>query len=72
MSRTLARIFLVAFLGSLVTLIAGGNYFVRSDIPDSMLPDWSRMDELFISACIAGVVSLLNALILWLERENGP
>ena len=70
MARKLLSIFLTAFLGSLVTLIAGGNYFLRSDIPDAMIPDWSRVDELLISATIAGVVALLNGIIIWLESDT--
>ena len=56
---------------SFTTLVVSGNYFLRSDIPTDMLPDWSRMDELLISAIIGALIALLNGLVLFLENGNG-
>jgi H+/Cl- antiporter ClcA len=66
-----ARIFVTAFLGSAITLMIGGQFFIESDIEGVTVPDWSLLDEFLISAVIAGVVALFNWLLLVLESENG-
>lgn len=64
------KVFLAAFLITITTMMATGNFYLRSDIPESMIPDISRIDELLISALVAGILAALNEAVIWLNKGD--
>jgi len=70
-ARQAARVFVYSFLGSLTTLLIGGQFFIETSIEGSTVPDWSLIDDLIISACISGLVGLMQWGMLILESDKG-